>query len=111
MCCGQKRSLLGNPVVKNPALKNSVVPSYPRPLFQEAPLVPQPVSPGAGANFQAPNPALGGEVALRYLKAVPVRVRGLATGRSYEFLGPQSVQSVDARDVAGLLNTSRFRRA
>jgi hypothetical protein len=38
-------------------------------------------------------------------------VRGLASGRSYEFTVAQAVQSVDARDAASLLSTRFFRRA
>jgi hypothetical protein len=44
------------------------------------------------------------------VEASPLRVRGLVTGRSYEFTSSQPVQSVDARDAASLLNTRYFRR-
>jgi hypothetical protein len=50
-------------------------------------------------------------ISICYLETAPVRVQGLATGRSYEFSGSQPVQSVDARDASSLLNTRYFRRA
>jgi hypothetical protein len=48
---------------------------------------------------------------VRYLETSPIRVRGLATGRSYEFSGSRPIQQVDARDASSLLNTRFFRRA
>ena len=47
---------------------------------------------------------------LQYREQSPVRVRGLATGRFYQFSGTQSVQAVDERDAAALLQTRLFRR-
>jgi hypothetical protein len=51
------------------------------------------------------------DVAIRCLENAPVRVRGLATGRLYEFSVSDPVQRVDARDAPPLLNTRYFRRA
>ncbi|MFZ1007156.1 MAG: hypothetical protein WAN65_09980 [Candidatus Sulfotelmatobacter sp.] len=50
-------------------------------------------------------------VNLRYLKTSPVRVRGLITGNLYEFPGPNTVQTIDPRDVSGLVYTGLFRHA
>lgn len=49
-------------------------------------------------------------VVIRYLETSPIRVKGLITGRVYEFSGRQAVQSLDARDASSLLNTRFFRR-
>jgi hypothetical protein len=57
--------------------------------------------------ISTPQPA----VKVRYLENSPIRVRGLATGMSYEFSGSQPVQTVDARDAPALLNTRFFRGA
>jgi len=48
---------------------------------------------------------------VRYVEQSPIRVQGLQSGRSYEFSGQKSIQPVDARDAAALLNTRFFRRA
>jgi len=109
MCCGQKRSLLQNTMVRNtmprtlPQMaaekRERLVQAARVAKLSQAPVVrPAPASPPSG------------EVAMRYLQNVPVRVRGLVSGRSYEFPGPQTVQPIDARDVPGLLNTRLFRR-
>jgi hypothetical protein len=50
-------------------------------------------------------------ISVRYLNASPIRVRGHATGRHYEFSAASPVQSVDARDATSLFNTRLFRRA
>ena len=57
-----------------------------------------------------PIPA-GDGMAILYLGDAPIRVRGLATGRSYEFSGVQLIQNVDSRDASSLLSTRFFRRA
>jgi hypothetical protein len=49
-------------------------------------------------------------VTLKYLENSPIRVRGAATGREYEFSGVQPVQSVDAWDAEALLQTRFFQR-
>ena len=59
-----------------------------------------------GAWASAPS----GEVALRYLKAAPILVRGPITGRHYQFSGEQPVTSVDLRDAGTLIRTSLFSR-
>jgi hypothetical protein len=54
---------------------------------------------------------LGEGTAIRYLGDASIRVRGLASGRSYEFSEVQAVQNVDTRDASSLLSTRFFRRA
>ena len=106
MCCGQKRSLVSGPAVLSrprfvaaPAGANSRQPNFPgRVPTPSPPIPPSPPVP--------PNP---GDVAVRYLRAAPVRVRGLVTGRSYEFPGPQAVADVNSRDAPGLINTGQFK--
>jgi hypothetical protein len=48
---------------------------------------------------------------VRYVDHSLVRVRGLQTGRTYEFSGTDATQAVDARDAPTLLATRFFRRA
>ncbi len=47
-------------------------------------------------------------VYLQYGAQAAIRVRGLATGRVYEFSSTQRVQAVDERDAAALLQTRLF---
>jgi hypothetical protein len=49
-------------------------------------------------------------VYLQYKEQSPIQVRGLATGRVYQFSGKQAVQAVDERDAPALLQTRFFRR-
>jgi hypothetical protein len=49
-------------------------------------------------------------VTLRYLERSRIVVRGLATGRYYEFSGIDAVKPVEARDAATLLRTQFFRQ-
>jgi hypothetical protein len=52
----------------------------------------------------------GAAVAISYLESAPVRVQGLATGRTYEFSAARTAHLVDPRDAGALLNTGLFRR-
>jgi hypothetical protein len=107
MCCGQKRSLLSSQAVgsRSRSLPLQVGANARRSSFQRT------VAQGdAVTDPAAPAGPASSEIALRYLRAAPVRVRGLITGRSYEFSGPQSVALIDPRDVPGLQNTGLFRR-
>ena len=106
MCCGQKRLLLSGPAVLS------------RPRFVAAPAGALNGQPNFAGGVSTPSAAVSpsppvspnpGEVAVRYLRAAPVRVRGLVTGRSYEFPGPQATADVDSRDAPGLINTGQFR--
>lgn len=49
--------------------------------------------------------------AVRYVGSRPVHVRGSATGQRYSFTTSGEVQSVDARDVAGIVRTRLFVRS
>jgi hypothetical protein len=100
MCCGQKRSLLSNPVAR----------SQPRPVSPTASASPRAPNSSGRPTTPAPISPSSGDITLRYLKTAPVRVRGLITGRSYEFTAPQLVANIDPRDVPGLLSTGLFRR-
>lgn len=59
----------------------------------------------------ADSPALNDRsVYLQYREQSPIQVRGLATGRVYQFSDKQPVHAVDERDAAALLQTRLFRR-
>jgi hypothetical protein len=47
---------------------------------------------------------------VRYLERSPILVRGMPSGRRYEFSAAQANQAVDPRDVEVLLRTRFFRR-
>jgi hypothetical protein len=47
-------------------------------------------------------------VYLQYKEQSPIQVRGLATGRVYQFSGKQPVQAVDERDAPPLVQTRLF---
>lgn len=49
-------------------------------------------------------------VAIRYLRAAPILVRGPITGRHYQFSAENPVVPVDARDAGTLLQTALFQR-
>jgi len=68
----------------------------------------------AGANgvrVAAPPLALSTPVSIRYLRNSPIRVRGAASGRTYDFSASRQTQPVDRRDLPGLLRTGFFRQA
>lgn len=90
-CCGQGRA----------ALRASQAAS-PKPPGARA------AATGNGHAFVAAPPKAAALV--RYLGAAPIVVRGAVTGHAYQFASGRAVQSVDARDVAGLLKKGIFRR-
>jgi hypothetical protein len=99
-CCGQRRAQLQNSSVQRPArITHPTVPA------------PRRVSVGRPPPLPPSQLGLDATLSIRYLKSSPIRVQGLMTGRSYEFSGSQTIQSVDARDASSLLNTRFFRRA
>ena len=99
-CCGQRRAQLQNSSVKKPArITHQTVPAHRR------------VSDGRTPPAPPSQPGLDATLSIRYLESSPIRVQGLMTGRSYDFSGSQSIQSVDARDAPSLLSTRFFRRA
>jgi hypothetical protein len=65
------------------------------------------LQPSNGLPEAASSPA----IAITCVEGTPVRVKGLATGRSYEFSAAQPVQEVDTQDASALLTTRYFRRA
>jgi hypothetical protein len=103
MCCGQKRSELQNNQTRRTVPQYS---SHNRPA--------EPVARPSSA-AQAPEIATASTpqslTSIRYLENSPIQVRGLASGRCYEFSGAHPVQQVDLRDASSLLNTRFFRRA
>ena len=127
MCCGQKRTELRNsqtqwttPNVHPYGSANSEAQAARShaPTAATAPTT-QKTSPQRGANLQTrriqPQVATAtstqhNSISVRYLERSPIRVRGMASGMSYEFSGSRPVQQVDARDATSLLNTRFFRR-
>ena len=102
MCCNQKRMALKsnrahNATTVQVALSNNGLGN---------------ARPTAGMQrSQQPVPLFYSSVSLRYVEKSPIRVRGPVTGRQYDFSSTSPVQSVDPRDVTGLLGTQLFRSA
>jgi len=86
-CCGQKRA----------ALRTTRAPAT-GPVAAR-PLPPRPAVAAAHA-----------DVPIEYVEQPRIQVRGAVTGRVYQFSHRERIQLVDARDAAGLLGTSYFRR-
>ena len=106
MCCGQKRLALRSHSI--PAIPSNPI----RPQATQS--ASRPVSPGS-ARISVPAPRTAAPVqylstpaTLQYLKSSPIRVRGLVSGRHYEFSNSRPSQSVDRRDLPGLLRTGLF---
>lgn len=55
-------------------------------------------------------PGRAADVLVRYLGALPVRVRGAASGRIYHASPADVSLAVDARDAAALIRTGLFRK-
>lgn len=106
MCCGQKRSHIQNHL---PQRRYTLASRQPVALPGTRAASPQPRVQPATQVAQAVN-AQENSILLSYLETAPVRVRGLATGRTYEFSGSHPVQNVDVRDASSLLNTRFFKR-
>src|ERR1017187_5996314 len=111
MCCGTKRTELKNSLSTAAATSNRPLAGARRriepPRTGTAPREYLPLV-NAGAQAQvSPTAATqkGSFIAISYLEKAHVRVRGLATGRTYEFSGSDPVCEVDARDASALLNT------
>jgi hypothetical protein len=73
-----------------------------------APAAPSTVNDLARNSSAAQLPAGSYSMRLRYLEKSPIRVRGPATGREYEFSAADPVRLVDARDAESLLRTRFF---
>jgi len=119
MCCGQKRAAL----ITHPSPTPRTIPNFKTGISVEAgfraahmPAAPQRPMQGSGP-AAAPRMPLPDSPAhndtsvyLQYREQSPIQVRGLATGRVYQFSGKQPVLAVDERDAAALLQTRLFRR-
>jgi hypothetical protein len=66
--------------------------------------------PVAPRRSPAPPPALSTPVTLHYLRNSRIRVRGAVSGRHYDFSSSRPTQSVDRRDLPGLLRAGFFRQ-
>ena len=103
MCCGQKRATMTQENMNQTTLRSNSIAT-------PAPAAAPPVNNLAQKASAAQPPAGWSSVGLRYLEKSPIRVRGPATGRKYEFSAVNSVRSVDARDAESLLRTRFFAR-
>src|SRR5580765_2854278 len=104
MCCGHRRSEWQSSQAPMHSIQRSAQTKLGKTAVRPAAAATMPTSAG---NSQT---TTGSSIKIRSVEASPLRVRGLFTGRSYEFTSSQPVQSVDARDAASLLNTRYFRR-
>lgn len=117
MCCGSKRTELKKSLSTAAATSNRpVAGAQGRIELGRTVTAPRAYSALVNAATQAQispsGTALEGSfVAISYLEKAPVRVRGLATERAYEFSASNPVCKVDVRDASALLNTRFFRRA
>jgi len=123
MCCGQKRAqLTGTTQIPSPRtfprFTRSSPANYGAPAKSTpAAVVKAPDSAHSSAGTTATSlhdsngPAGDGfSVQIQYKERSPIQVRGLVTGRVYQFSCSQPVQAVDQRDSPALLQTSLFRR-
>ncbi len=114
MCCGQKRSALqatlGQVTAPATARATRVSNSNATGAFSGASRSSGAQLPAGPWRAAAVLQALHAPVNLRYLKSSPVRVRGSATGRQYEFSASRPAQTVDRRDAEALLRSGLFRQ-
>ena len=89
MCCGDKRRTLRMKSAGSPPVR----PLTARPVAAQAVVPPQPTP---------------GPVSIRYVRRVPLCMKGEATGHTYEFSSVRARQQVDSRDLAGLLRSGYF---
>lgn len=85
-CCNRKREMLAEASATMPA-----------PVDIPAPDV-------------APRARRADPVRLRYTMTLPITIRGSASGREYQFSSQRSIQMVDPRDAAELLQSRMFRQ-
>ena len=117
MCCGSKRTELKNSLSTAVATSNRPrAGAQPRTDSVRTATAPRAYAPLVIAAAQPPVPPFGStqagsDIAISYLEKAPVRVRGLSTGRVYEFSASNPICEVDMRDASALLNTRFFRRA
>jgi hypothetical protein len=112
MCCGQKRLELQSSRAQTSEPATSRYTSS----DSQSQAAPSLRSPGnlqmrnAEAQNRPPMPRRD-SVSIRSLTKSPIRVRGQATGRFYEFFASRPVQAVDARDASAFLRMQVFSRA
>jgi hypothetical protein len=104
MCCGHRRSEWLSSQAPMRSIQRSALTEPGKTAIRPSAAAATPNSTG---NSQITTSSF---IKIRSVEASPLRVRGLFTGRSYEFTSSQPVQSVDTRDAASLLNTRYFRR-
>jgi hypothetical protein len=125
MCCGQKRTELrsnSSPLTARTASATSshqqtrpvpaqaTVRTLTRPTgkaAQSRPIYTQAQTMRSPTQFTSPF----FPVSVQYLEHSPIRVRGAVSGRHYDFSSSRPAQSVDRRDVPGLLRTGFFRQS
>ena len=105
-CCTQGRAKLKNsptqsPTQVSPGTGHAAFPANPGRPANPA------INPGAA---HRPNSGSGGTTTLSYNQSAPILVHGPITGRQYLFSSSRPEQTVDRRDVEGLLSTGLFRR-
>jgi hypothetical protein len=116
MCCGSKRTGLKNSLSTTAATSNRPLAGAQRGIelgrTSTAPTASSSlVNPAVQAQISPSGTTREGSfIAISYLGKAPVRVRGLTTGRAYDFSASDPVREVDARDASTLLNTRFFRR-
>ena len=97
-CCNRKREMIAEVQSAMPVTANLPVPD---------------VAPRGGEYAATARSAAGRRadpVRLRYTMMLPITIRGSASGREYQFSSGQSIQVVDPRDAAELLQSRMFRQ-
>ncbi|MEY8689480.1 MAG: hypothetical protein AB9M53_06325 [Leptothrix sp. (in: b-proteobacteria)] len=97
-CCNRKREMIAEAQSAMPAPADQPVPD---------------VVPRDGEYATTARSAAGrraDSVRLRYTMTLPITIRGSASGREYQFSSGQSIQTVDPRDAAELLQSRMFRQ-
>lgn len=102
-CCNRKREMVAEAQSATPAHTDRPMSDLPVPD----------VTPHGGEYATAAWSATRGRansVRLRYTMALPITIRGSASGREYQFSAHQSIQLVELRDAAELLQSRMFRQ-
>ena len=103
MCCGQKRAVVTQEIIKPATARrdSNWTPPAATPIVHNVPRSPSVAQPQAGWS----------SLQVRYLERSPIRVRGPATGKEYDFSGSNPVRLIDVRDAEALLRTRFFAKA
>ncbi len=99
MCCGQQRETVTRETMPKATLSGNSI-ATPTPAAALA-------ANNSPRSASAAQPVWS-SVGVRYLEKSPIRVRGPATGREYEFSAASPVRSVDARDAESFFHTRFF---